>query len=741
MKVMLIGSFLFCITVLHSQSSGHLDKPTDPKYPGGPEALYDYISQNLVYPVEARQKGIEGNVFLQFVVNESGYIDPETVEVIKGIDPSCDSEAVRVIKSSKVQWQPSLQGNKSVSSKYKLAIIFKLTNPDFPNPYKSFDIPLKAIITKKPSQQTSLDWVVYEDMAMNQKNGKISPGDSVVTYGWGPYVLWVRNAKVNGFVPYRAVKFLHGLDSLSKMVETQSSIIIAQQARADSIIKANELAKWVHLLELAKQSKAIDHPLLELAKKELAFFHISTSKKNLMVSECTTIDIQFFISYENKIPYQWHDLGPQISNIILNQVPKENCFIADNQILNIDAVDQQIGDNYFVSFKLWSAAFCPTEVKDLHIPSLALTMEKKIREPTPGKLREFIEFKSAPLTVKVKPKPQQVTVTSTDFFSLIGNFKITEEFKVKKVGIQEPLEYSLTLEGVGLTYPVPPPKINGANFKGHFVNRLHMDTIINNVYLSRLTFNYSITFNKPNEQSLGNLILFSAINPATGATYNLTSKVTVFVDPQRGDVQLQQALELPRNNFILVDISQSMMIEDYEPNRLGFVKRGLSDFLLTLNTCNYNFILISAEPTDLKSNGVESDCSQQNIDKIDFSLQRGRGTAIGDAIWYAAHPLQGNSRFRKMIILSDGESTAGIISTTIAAKLAIRRNVKIFTIGIGHPGQVKFGTYLTGQPVLIENTFSDSDLKRLALQTGGKYYWANNEQELAKALKEISLIP
>lgn len=738
MKVMLIGSLLFCIHTLHSQSLDSLNQ-TQPKYPGDQEALFNYISKNLIYPVEARQKGIEGNVFLQFVVNGFGYIDPETIKVIKGIDPACDSQAVRVIKSSKVQWQPPLQGSKPVSSKYRLAIIFKLTDPDFPDPYKRFNRPLEAIIAEKPSKLTSADWVVYHDMALSQKNGKISPKDSIFAHGWGPNVFWVRNAKVNGFVPYRAVKFLHGYDSISKMVENKSSLIMAQRERSDSTLKANEIAEWVHLLELNKQGDPIDQQLVESAKSELAFFHVSTSKKELMISECTTLDLQFFINYKNKIRYQWHELGLQISNII-QQVPKENCFVADNHISDVVGVDQQIGDNAFVSFKLWSGAVCPTEVKDIYIPSSVMKMEKKIPESNPGKLPELIEFNSSPFIVKVKPRPQQVAVTATNFFSLVGNFKITEGFKAKKVSIHDPVVYSLTLEGVGLTYPVPPPKITGANFKSHFLNRLHRDTIINNVYLSRLTFNYSITFNKPNEQSFDNLILFSAINPATGASYNLASKATVFVDGQSGNVQPPQVLELPPNDFILVDISQSMQIEDYEPNRLGFVKRGLSDFLLTQNTCNYNFILISGEPIDHKGNSAESACSQRTIDQIDFSLQSGRGTAIGDAIWYAVHPLQASSRLRKVIILSDGESTAGVTSTTIAAKLAIRRNVKIFTIGIGHSGRVKFGTNLSGQPVFIESTFTDKDLKKLAVQTGGKYYWARNEQEIANALREISSI-
>jgi protein TonB len=70
-----------------------------PEYPGGDEALRNEIAEKIKYPEEARKKGIQGKVFVTFVVDEQGAVT--NVKIARGVDPSLDNEALRVINTLK----------------------------------------------------------------------------------------------------------------------------------------------------------------------------------------------------------------------------------------------------------------------------------------------------------------------------------------------------------------------------------------------------------------------------------------------------------------------------------------------------------------------------------------------------------------------------------------------------------------------------------------------------------------
>jgi len=95
-----------------------------PEFPGGQQALFKYLSENVKYPVIAQENGIQGRVICQFVVNKDGAI--VDVEVVRsGGDPSLDKEAIRVIKSMP-KWKPGQQRGKPVRVKYTVPVNFKL---------------------------------------------------------------------------------------------------------------------------------------------------------------------------------------------------------------------------------------------------------------------------------------------------------------------------------------------------------------------------------------------------------------------------------------------------------------------------------------------------------------------------------------------------------------------------------------------------------------------------------------
>ncbi|MBO4800867.1 MAG: energy transducer TonB [Bacteroidaceae bacterium] len=93
------------------------------QFPGGDEACYKWLYDNIKYPAIAQEQGIQGRVFVRFVVNKDGSI--VDVEVTRSPDPSLSKEAERVIKLMP-KWRPARQGNKPVRSRFNLPVMFKL---------------------------------------------------------------------------------------------------------------------------------------------------------------------------------------------------------------------------------------------------------------------------------------------------------------------------------------------------------------------------------------------------------------------------------------------------------------------------------------------------------------------------------------------------------------------------------------------------------------------------------------
>lgn len=94
-----------------------------PSFPGGEAKLMEYIAKNIKYPQIARETGVQGRVFVGFVVEPDGSIS--NVKLLRGIGGGCDEEAMRVIKSLP-KWKPGKQRGKAVRVSYQIPVFFKL---------------------------------------------------------------------------------------------------------------------------------------------------------------------------------------------------------------------------------------------------------------------------------------------------------------------------------------------------------------------------------------------------------------------------------------------------------------------------------------------------------------------------------------------------------------------------------------------------------------------------------------
>lgn len=94
-----------------------------PSFKGGESAMNKFITDNIKYPASAKENGIQGRVTVRFVITQNGKITD--IKVIRGIDPACDKEAIRIVESMP-DWEPGKQNGKAVSVYYTLPIKFSL---------------------------------------------------------------------------------------------------------------------------------------------------------------------------------------------------------------------------------------------------------------------------------------------------------------------------------------------------------------------------------------------------------------------------------------------------------------------------------------------------------------------------------------------------------------------------------------------------------------------------------------
>lgn len=199
-----------------------------------------------------------------------------------------------------------------------------------------------------------------------------------------------------------------------------------------------------------------------------------------------------------------------------------------------------------------------------------------------------------------------------------------------------------------------------------------------------------------------------------------------------------------RNMMLAVDISQSMLEEDMAfrgrlINRLQAVKAVMSDFIIKRQGDRLGLILFGARAYIQTPLTFDLDTLKTLLDEAVVGLAGGK-TAIGDAIGLAVKRLQNlPESHRVLILLTDGQNTAGEIEPLQAAKLAAQAGVKIHTIGIGADELIKQG-FFGPRRVNPSRDLDEVTLTSISQQTGGNYYRARNLEELDEIYAELDAI-
>ncbi len=213
--------------------------------------------------------------------------------------------------------------------------------------------------------------------------------------------------------------------------------------------------------------------------------------------------------------------------------------------------------------------------------------------------------------------------------------------------------------------------------------------------------------------------------------------IVALARPQSTNEQVEQWSE-GIDIMMVIDISESMNIEDFKPNRLEAAKEVARDFVAGRFQDRIGLVVFSGDAFSRAPLTTDYDLLNTYIDEISFDLIESRGTAIGSSIAVATNRLrESESKSKVMILLSDGDNTAGNIDPVTAAKLAHAYDIKIYTIAIGKEGKVPFGTDFFGRPRFVENTLDETNLREIAKIGNGKFYRVSDKEALKQVFNEI----
>lgn len=213
--------------------------------------------------------------------------------------------------------------------------------------------------------------------------------------------------------------------------------------------------------------------------------------------------------------------------------------------------------------------------------------------------------------------------------------------------------------------------------------------------------------------------------------------LTALARPQKTNEKVEQYSE-GIDIMIALDISQSMQIEDFNPNRLEAAKQVALDFIQGRTQDRIGLVVFSGDAFSLAPLTTDYALLRSYVTEINFEMIDNRGTAIGSALAVVTNRMrESETKSKVCILLSDGDNTAGNIDPITAAELASAYGIKIYTIVVGREGLVPYGKDFFGRSNMIENTVDESTMRKIAEIGGGEFFRATDNQALSTVFSKI----
>jgi Ca-activated chloride channel family protein len=216
--------------------------------------------------------------------------------------------------------------------------------------------------------------------------------------------------------------------------------------------------------------------------------------------------------------------------------------------------------------------------------------------------------------------------------------------------------------------------------------------------------------------------------------------IAAFARPQAGTENREVTSE-GIDIMLALDISGSMRAEDFKPeNRLYVAKEEIKKFVSKRTSDRIGLVVFSQSSFTQCPLTLDYGVLLNFLDQVKFGMIKD-GTAIGMALANCVNRLRESTAKSKVIILlTDGVNNAGEIDPLTAASIAKTMGVKIYTIGVGRPGNAMYPVddpIFGKRYVYLPNEIDEDVLREIAQKTGGKYFRARSERELEQIYDEI----
>ncbi len=216
--------------------------------------------------------------------------------------------------------------------------------------------------------------------------------------------------------------------------------------------------------------------------------------------------------------------------------------------------------------------------------------------------------------------------------------------------------------------------------------------------------------------------------------------VIALARPQRSNERVEQFTE-GIDILMVMDISESMDLQDFTPNRLEAAKQTAIDFINGRFGDRIGMVIFAGEAYSLAPLTNDYELLTTLISEISFEMIEPKGTAIGSAIAAGTNRMKESETPSKvMILLSDGESNAGNVDPLFAAQLASAFDIKIYTIAVGKDGMVPYGTDFFGRPQMVESYLDETTLREIARIGNGEFYRAADGNTLQQIFDRIDVL-
>ncbi len=244
----------------------------------------------------------------------------------------------------------------------------------------------------------------------------------------------------------------------------------------------------------------------------------------------------------------------------------------------------------------------------------------------------------------------------------------------------------------------------------------------------------------PKKVERGNPWTYLRLIPTGFFFLSLIFIVIALARPQRSNERVEQYTE-GIDVLLVMDISESMDLQDFTPNRLEAAKSTAIDFINGRLGDRIGMVVFSGEAYSLAPLTNDYKLLTDLIADINFQMIEAKGTAIGSALAAGTNRMkESESPSKVMILLSDGESNAGNVDPLFAAQLAAAFDIKIYTIAVGKDGMVPYGTDFFGRPQMVESYLDETTLREIARIGGGEFYRASDGNSLEQIFERIDTL-